>query len=90
MIQAATLPTVSHGFEIIKTDPKKYDYLSGIDDYTEVLPMRRKHFKKFGKVQLLLGLPYEAHFGPSSKTLGPKLSDPIAFIHLWDHVLVLL
>ena len=79
LIQAATLPTVSHGFEIIKTDPKKYEYLSGIDDYTEVLPMRHKHFKKFGKVQLLLGLPYEAHFGPSSKTLGPKLSDPIAF-----------
>ena len=79
LIQAATLPKVTLGFERITIDPKNFNYLKNIKDFTEKLPMSMKHFKKHAKVNILLGLPYETHFGPKNKTLGPDLSFPTAF-----------
>ena len=79
LIQAATLPKVSAGFERIKTDPKNYDYLKDITGFTEKLPMSEKDFKKFGRISLLLGVPYESHYGAQSKVLGPDLGDPVAY-----------
>ena len=78
LIQAATLPKVMHGFEKVTVDPQNHEHLKNIKDFTEKLPMTKKHLKKIGKVQLLLGIPYEHHFGPQSKTLGPELTDPVA------------
>ena len=77
-IQAVTLPKVTNGFERILVNPDNYDYLKGINDFTEKLPMTRKQYAKFGEIDLLIGMPYESYYGTQSKTLGKCISDPIA------------
>ena len=78
LIQAATMPKVMLGFDRITINPSDYDYLSDIKDFTEHFPMKSNQFKKHGTVKLLLGLPYEHHYGPRKRTTGKSLSEPVA------------
>ena len=71
-IQAVTLPRVSAGSnQKININPLEFDYLSDIKDFTETLPQTERNFKKFGEVQLLLGLPWETMYGCKSTTVSP-------------------
>ena len=79
IIEAATIPIISQGFERILVDPSEYDYLHGLE-WTEPLPMSEDYYEANKSVDLLLGVPYETLIRePPYLILGP-LGDPNAFL----------
>ena len=78
-IEGITLPQVSPNANRISIDPKQFDHLKDITDFTENLPQTAKQFKKNGEIDLLLGMPYFAMIaceGASTGTFGPP--EPMA------------
>ena len=78
-IEGITLPQVSANADRITIDPKQFNHLKDITDFTEELPQTAKQFKKNGEVDLLLGLPYYMQVaceGASTGTFGPP--EPMA------------
>ena len=78
-IEGITLPQVSANADRITIDPKQFNHLKDITDFTEELPQTAKQFKKNGEVDLLLGLPYYMRVaceGASTGTFGPP--EPMA------------
>ena len=74
LIQAVTLPTVSHTFRRPVLNPCNFPHLKGIKDYTEDYTAPPTH----QVVDLLIGQPFEPHLGQVRKVLGPKIGAPTA------------
>ena len=71
LIEGITLPKVSANADRISIDPKQFDHLKDITDFTEQLPQTEKQFKKHGEVDLLLGLPYYMDVACEGSTPSP-------------------
>lgn len=71
LIEGITLPKVSANADRISIDPKQFDHLKDITDFTEKLPQTEKQFKKHGEVDLLLGLPYYMDVACEGSTPSP-------------------
>ena len=74
LIQAVTLPTVSHTFRRPVLNPCKFPHLREINDYTEDYTAPPTH----KVVDLLIGQPFEPHLGQVRKVLGPTIGTPTA------------
>ena len=74
LIQAVTLPTVSHTFRRPVLNPFNFPHLKGIEDYREDYTAPPTH----QVLDLLIEQPFEPHLGQVRKVLGPTIGAPTA------------
>ena len=77
-ISATTLPKVSAAFSKIDVVPEEFGHLKGLT-FTERLPHTKRSYRKYGKVEVLIGLPMAALLQCGVPICGQEEYHPIAF-----------
>ena len=77
-ISATTLPQVSAAFSKIDVNPEDFGHLKGLT-FTERLPHTKRSYRKYSKVEVLIGLPMAAFLQNGVPICGEEEYHPIAF-----------